>query len=160
MAKEEGMAEDKTPKEVKIVIKDGKIEVTVNGKSVPERDRFFAASWTSSADTAALLGLLIFALNPYKAVEPQDWERPGATPIIPYPDKSSGAGVYRLCTNEIETHAEPGNWSFKGSPHYIERAVRIPYMYYKKESDKESDKEPAVLIKDYFLIGFEGGGAY
>jgi len=44
-----------------------------------------------------------------------------------------------------------GNWNFKGVPHFIEKAIRIPYTYVDANN---------VTIQDYLLIGFEGGGAY
>jgi len=51
----------------------------------------------------------------------------------------------------IEQQADVGGWSFKGVPHHIEKAIRIPYTY----TDGNG-----VEIRDYLLIGYEGGGAY
>lgn len=51
----------------------------------------------------------------------------------------------------IEQQLDVGNWNFKGVPHFIEKAIRIPYTY----TDAQG-----VKIRDYLLIGYEGGGAY
>jgi hypothetical protein len=51
----------------------------------------------------------------------------------------------------IEQQLDVGGWSFKGIPHHIEKAIRIPYTYV---------DDHGVLIRDYLLIGYEGGGAY
>jgi hypothetical protein len=51
----------------------------------------------------------------------------------------------------VEQQLEVGHWHFKGVPYFIEKALRIPYTYVDKNG---------VHIKDYLLIGFEGGGAY
>jgi hypothetical protein len=51
----------------------------------------------------------------------------------------------------VEQQLDVGNWNFKGVPHYIEKAIRIPYTYVDADN---------VTIKDYLLIGYEGGGAY
>ena len=51
----------------------------------------------------------------------------------------------------VEQQLDVGNWNFKGVPHFIEKAIRIPYTYVDANH---------VTIQDYLLIGFEGGGAY
>jgi len=51
----------------------------------------------------------------------------------------------------IEQQLDLGHWAFKDVPHYIEKAIRIPYTY----TDANG-----VTIRDYLLIGYEGGGAY
>ena len=51
----------------------------------------------------------------------------------------------------IEQQFDSGNWNFKGVPHFIEKAIRIPYTYVDANN---------VTIRDYLLIGYEGGGAY
>ncbi len=51
----------------------------------------------------------------------------------------------------IEQQLDVGGWNFKGVPHHIEKAIRIPYTYY---------DDHGVQIRDYLLIGYEGGGAY
>lgn len=51
----------------------------------------------------------------------------------------------------VEQQLDVGNWTFKGVPHYIEKAIRIPYTYVDANN---------VTIQDYLLIGYEGGGAY
>jgi hypothetical protein len=75
---------------------------------------------------------LIAAANPYLPTDNSstpDYE----TPII------------------IEQQLDVGGWSFKGVPHHIEKAIRIPYTYY---------DDHGVQVRDYLLIGYEGGGAY
>ena len=51
----------------------------------------------------------------------------------------------------IEQQLDVGGWNFKRVPHHIEKAIRIPYTYY---------DDQGVQIRDYLLIGYEGGGAY
>jgi hypothetical protein len=51
----------------------------------------------------------------------------------------------------VEQQFDVGNWNFKGVPHFIEKAIRIPYTYVDANN---------VTIRDYLLIGYEGGGAY
>ncbi len=51
----------------------------------------------------------------------------------------------------IEVQTELGTWQFKGTPHFIEKALRISYTY----SDVTGH-----TIRDYILVGYEGGGAY
>lgn len=51
----------------------------------------------------------------------------------------------------VEQQLDVGNWNFKGIPHHIEKAIRIPYTY---------TDDNGVRIRDYLLIGYEGGGAY
>ena len=51
----------------------------------------------------------------------------------------------------IEQQLDAGMWNFKGVPYFIEKALKIPYTY----TDANN-----VLIQDYLLIGFAGGGAY
>jgi hypothetical protein len=51
----------------------------------------------------------------------------------------------------VEQQLDVGTWTFKGVPHYIEKALKIPYTY----TDANG-----VYIQEYLLIGFAGGGAY
>jgi hypothetical protein len=51
----------------------------------------------------------------------------------------------------IEVQVELGTWQFKGTPHFIEKAIRISYTY----TDASLH-----TIRDYILVGYEGGGAY
>ena len=51
----------------------------------------------------------------------------------------------------VEQQLDAGMWNFKGVPHFIEKALKIPYTY---------TDAGGVVIKDYLLIGFAGGGAY
>ena len=51
----------------------------------------------------------------------------------------------------IEVQTELGTWAFKGQPHYIERALRLSYTYVDAYGSK---------VRDYILVGYEGGGAY
>ncbi len=51
----------------------------------------------------------------------------------------------------IEQQLDVGHWNFKDVSHFIEKAIRIPYTY---------TDDNGVLIRDYLLIGYEGGGAY
>ncbi len=76
---------------------------------------------------AQQLGQLILDENPYAA----------ANTLLP--------------TEPVEVQVELGTWQFKGGPHYIEKAIRIPYTY------KDASQH---MVQDYILVGFEGGGAY
>jgi hypothetical protein len=115
-----------------------------------------------SGDSApyAELGEYIFALNPYGAVPPprEAWTAayPPAIVTIQLDDDKQGY-LYFLDTSGIEHNEKPGSWKFKYADHYIQRALRIPYMYYKQS---EFNKAEGVLVRDYFLIGFEGGAGY
>lgn len=51
----------------------------------------------------------------------------------------------------VEQQLDAGMWNFKGVPHYIEKALKVPYTY----TDAHG-----VVIREYILIGFAGGGAY
>ncbi|HUO65506.1 MAG TPA: hypothetical protein VMT97_17445 [Terriglobales bacterium] len=51
----------------------------------------------------------------------------------------------------VEVQVELGTWPFKGTPHYIEKAIRVSYTY----TDASLH-----TVRDYILIGLEGGGAY
>jgi hypothetical protein len=114
------------------------------------------------ANSETDLGEYIFASNPYKAILPPKgtWSTPYPPPTVPVEDQNGPKVeglLYLLDTSGIEQHEEPGKWHFKYAEHHVERAVRIPYMFYKRT---ENDDKKAVLVRDYFLIGFEGGGGY
>jgi hypothetical protein len=63
------------------------------------------------------------------------------------------APTYEAANNDvvIEQQLDVGNWNFKGVPHHVEKAIRVSYTY---------TDENGVKIRDYLLIGYEGGGAY
>ena len=109
---------------------------------------------------AADLGTYIFTANPYQAgLPPKDtWSKtpiPGVVTLVSDPAKADAS--FALCPAEAEMQEGPGRWNFKYGEHYVQRALRIPYMYYRKS---EVDATQGMLVRDYFLIGFEGGGAY
>ena len=107
------------------------------------------------------LGTYIFGANPYRA----GWPPKGTWKKNPLPsvvklvvnNPANADAKFSLDTRDGELHEEPGNWKFKYAEHYVERAVRIPYLYYKKS---DTDESIGILVKDFFLVGFEGGGAY
>lgn len=111
----------------------------------------------------------VFAANPYATgrVPGGTWETVGGPPgIITFetrnPDPSATPPVvddspFALDLGGSEMHEKPGEWKFKYADHYVARALRIPYMYYKP---LESDDTKGFLVRDYFLIGFEGGMGY
>jgi hypothetical protein len=114
-------------------------------------------------EEAGDLGNYIFCTNPYQAGYP-----PKGTWL--HKDKAGPPGTVTLidegCDHDPpysldfagnELHERPGEWKFKYADHYVARAVRVPYMYYQKS---KADPTIGVLVRDYFLIGFEGGGAY
>ena len=107
------------------------------------------------------LGEYIYAANPYMAgLPPKDtWAKVSPPPVVrlvtnPADDHDF---QYSLDTRGIEHHEKPGDWEFKHVEHAISRALKIPYLYYKKV-----DQDPAtgILVRDYFLIGFAGGISY
>ena len=72
--------------------------------------------------------------------------------LTPYP----GGSDYEIDHEGVEYHEKPGGWNFKGIPHGVARAVRVPYTFYWFNEATKSTVE----IRDYFLIGFEGGAGY
>ena len=119
---------------------------------------------TGSSD----LGDYIFISNPYGAVPPPAtvWLMPFPPPVLEVADTDPKDGaLYYLDSTGIEVHERPGKWTFKYADHYVHRGLRIPYMYYKDSGMTETDAQGVVrkklaLVRDYFLIGFEGGVAY
>ena len=51
----------------------------------------------------------------------------------------------------VEKQLDAGMWNFKGVPHFIEKALKVPYTYVDADG---------VHVTEYLLIGFAGGGAY
>ena len=102
------------------------------------------------ANTDAL-GQFILLSNPYKA-QPNTgpFPSPGPAPVLPpVPNLDL---LFGLCLNQVESHEYSGHWDFRGTSHYVKRAIRIPYMYYRAEANGGS-----TLVTDYLLVGFEGG---
>ena len=76
------------------------------------------------------LGQLIFDENPYSTqASPKQFE---------------------VMLNETEMSYRGMQWYFKNGSNYVAKALRIPYCY----KDKDGHE-----IRDYLLIGYEGGGA-
>lgn len=74
---------------------------------------------------------------------------PPLTPVINASNPYTATPVYENPI-VVEQQLDVGNWNFKGVGRHVEKAIRIPYTYVKN----------GVTIRDYILIGFEGGGAY
>ena len=75
------------------------------------------------------LGQLIFDETPYSTqVSPKQFE---------------------VMLNETEVDYKGLEWYFKNGDNYVKKALRIPYCY----TDKNGHE-----IRDYLLIGYEGGG--
>ncbi len=72
--------------------------------------------------------------------------------LTPY----AGGEEFEIKPEEVEYHEKPGGWNFKGVSHGVARAIRVPYTFYWFNEDTKSTVE----IRDYFLIGFEGGAGY
>ena len=68
----------------------------------------------------------------------------------PYTQPPAGPAVF-VNPPVVEQQLDVGTWNFKGGPHYIEKAIKIPYTY----TDANG-----VHIREYILIGYAGGGAY
>jgi hypothetical protein len=75
------------------------------------------------------LGQLIFDENPYSAQQP--------------PKK------FKMFLEETELAYRDLEWYFKNGENYVAKALRIPYSY----TDQNGHE-----IRDYLLVGFEGGG--
>ena len=128
---------------------------------VPDIDQDQLLAWTN-------FGNMIFAANPYEAGlpakgtwypnSPKVFDPPPTTLLVPNGIPGSTAdSPYVLHYVGSEMHEKVGQWKFKYAEHYVARAIRVPYMYYKPSTSFPSQ---GVLVKDYFLIGFEGGMGY
>jgi hypothetical protein len=109
---------------------------------------------------AADLGNYIFTANPYQAGLPPKgtWSKSPVPGIVKLETDSANADpVFALCPSDSEMQDQGAQWKFKYADHFVQRALRIPYMYYRKSA---VDPTQGMLIRDYFLVGFEGGGAY
>ena len=105
---------------------------------------------------AESLGQFILVSNPYPTqAAPGAFPTPAVPPVLNPPTNTVLDKLFGLCLDEVESQEYAGRWDFKGTSHYVAKAIRIPYMYYRPTADKTS----AVLVTDYLLIGFEGGGA-
>ena len=76
-----------------------------------------------------------------------------ANPYVPWPIPGGITSNFELVNGGtiVEQQLDAGPWTFKGVPHHIEKALRIPYIYL---------DDDGVQIREYLLIGFAGGGAY
>jgi len=92
--------------------------------------------------TGTDLGSLIVRLSPYTFAPPPP-----------------GKDLFTIQEDGVEYQEKPGAWYFKGAAHNLARSVRIPYTFYWKNPAADAKADP-IEIRDYFLIGFEGGGAY
>jgi hypothetical protein len=111
------------------------------------------------------LGSLISLLNPYTnnkqtskgGQSTGDWDVYMSNPT-PTPGGASGATIAQI---QLQVDANyPGEWTFKGEPQKINKAVRILYRY--PVMDPASTAAHPIVsywIEDYLLIGFEGSGA-
>jgi hypothetical protein len=118
--------------------------------------------------TAEDLGKLIFQMNPYTHgpehpmvfdmfvdAPPPPTPAPGPTPAPPTP--APGPTPVGSAPNVGQAWVEmdtryPGEWTFKGQPHYVNTALRIAYRWPKYDKDRKF----VCWITDYLLIGYEG----
>lgn len=106
------------------------------------------------------LGKLIIMLNPYTkgaedGMDPHTFApaTPSTTPTAAgetTPESTASSGNPRGIWMEIDTKYAD-DWTFKGQPHSISKALRIAYRWPKKEGNKV-----LYYVTDYLLIGFEG----
>ena len=88
--------------------------------------------------------------SPRPAVGPPRFNGPADPPAEASPH------IYELCLNEIQIVEYPGVYKgFNGIEHNIQRAMRIPYLYY-----KDTEKGSALLVKDYVTVLYEGGAGH
>jgi hypothetical protein len=103
------------------------------------------------------IGKLIMLLNPYtdKPDTPKHGQATGEMDVY----MGQNAGIPQI---QLQVDANyPGEWTFKGEPQKINKAVRILYRYPVLGPPSGSPPTPTVLyyVEDYLLIGFEGSGA-
>ena len=77
------------------------------------------------------LGQLIFDENPYSSLQ------------------TTAPKKFELMVDETEVDYKGLEWYFKNGDNYVKKALRIPYIY------KDANNH---VIRDYLLIGYEGGG--
>lgn len=131
--------------------------------SPPSIDKKQAAAWLA-------FGNMVFSANPYEAGLPAkntwipdpknpDAVNPPPTAVLVDPQQPGAEWdpPYMMDVSGTEMHEKVGQWKFKYADHYVARAIRIPYMYYKKSL---AYPKTGVLVRDYFLVGFEGGMGY
>lgn len=105
---------------------------------------------------AESLGQFILVSNPYPTQDaPSAFPAPTIPPTLNPPSNTTLDTRYGLGLDHVESQEYAGRWDFKGTSHYVAKAIRIPYRYYRPAEDNTI----AVLVTDYLLIGFEGGGA-
>jgi hypothetical protein len=64
--------------------------------------------------------------------------------------------IYHLILDEIQVKEYPGRYTiFGGIEQDIQRAIRIPYQYYKATGNGN-----ALLVKDYVTVLYEGGAGH
>jgi hypothetical protein len=64
--------------------------------------------------------------------------------------------AYHLILDEIQVKDYPGRYViFGGIEQNIQRAIRIPYQYY-----KPTGNGTALLVKDYVTVLYEGGAGH
>lgn len=100
------------------------------------------------------LGQFILLSNPYK-VEPStaSFPAPAPDPVLNPPTPAQLDKLFGLCLDDAESQEYSGQWDFRGTSHYVAKAIRIPYKYYRANKNGGS-----TLVVDYLLIGFEGAG--
>ena len=122
---------------------------------------------------AQALLTLIHAAHPYPGALPERWTMPNGptadeakevfpkaaiatqgsagqeTEVLPAGYHKHGAQPseelhrYHLCLSDVESIEYPGSYKFRGNEQYIERVLRVPYLYY-----KSTGKGNAYLVKD------------
>ncbi len=88
------------------------------------------------------LGRLIFDADPYIKAPPP--------PPVP-PARPPHKVALQFMLDETEVDKSGNQWYFKGASSYVAKALRIPYCYMDADG---------LIIQDYLLVGFEGGGGY
>ena len=84
--------------------------------------------------------------NPYSYLAPAT---PPPAPAPPVPLANQGMTLPTNWQLEIEEDAYVGDtWQFKGRTVRVVKAIRIPYTYQDSHGN---------IVKDYLLIGYEGG---
>ena len=132
-----------TPAEVERLMARATAHLKSMLATIVEREIDATVKHAMSIYDAVNLGLLVYAHSPYHSKD----------------DEPFG---FRIDFKDVEMEEQPGKWNFRYADHYIKRSLRVPYYY---TSSQMKNVAPILAtdpfaIRDYFLVGFEGGSGY
>jgi hypothetical protein len=114
----------------------------------------------AKTDVVTALGRLIFQANPYtKGKAPMHFAAPkrdAAGELLRDAGKNVEADDVDILDIPVEEEDKySADWMFKGQLQKINKAVRIPYRYEKRD---KNGSPLGYMVTDYLLVGFEGSG--